>query len=381
MTQGAEVIIIGAGVIGCSIAYHLAKLGCHDVIILEKQSIGSGSTSQCPGGIRQQFSTETNIRLSIESVDFFRRFEDETQHPADFRQYGYLMLAATEEESRLFQNNVALQRKLGVNVHLLSPEEIGEIVPGLNVKDVVSATYCPDDGYADPYSVVQGFASVARRLGVKIYEETEVLDIKQHDGRNLLISSDKAEFSAPVTVIASGAHAAKVGQMVGIDLPIRPSRRHMFVSAPLDEVRKDTPMVVDFHSGFWFRREGRGIIFGMRNPDEPEGFDTSVDWGFLPSIGEVGSCYLPFLKEIGIARGQAGLHADTPDANAILGQVPEVAGLYLACGFSGHGFMHSPAVGRIMADSILAGKVSPDISCLTLDRFKDPTSQVEKSFI
>lgn len=381
MVKTAEVLIIGAGVIGCSIAYHLAKSGCHDVVVLEKDSIGSGSTSKCPGGIRQQFSTEANIKLSMESVSFFERFEDETGHPADFHQHGYLMLATTEEEAEIFNSNVSLQRQLGLEIMLLSPEEAREIVPCLDVKDVICATFCPTDGYADPYSVVQGFSSAARRLGVKIYEDTEVINIKAKEGQILGVSTSKAEYMSPVVVIASGAYAAQVGKMVGLALPISPLRRHMFVSAPSDKVERNTPMVVDFHTGFWFRREGQGIIFGMRNPDETEGFNTSIDWGFLPVIGEVGSHYLPFLKDIGIARGQAGLHADTPDAKAIIGKVSEIDGLYLACGFSGHGFMHSPAVGKIMAELILEGKAGTDISCFALDRFKKPVSQRERYFI
>jgi len=381
VVKTAEVLIIGAGVIGCSIAYHLAKSGCHDVVVLEKDSIGSGSTSKCPGGIRQQFSTEANIKLSMESVSFFERFEDETGHPADFHQHGYLMLATTEEEAEIFNSNVSLQRQLGLEIMLLSPEEAREIVPCLDVKDVICATFCPTDGYADPYSVVQGFSSAAKRLGVKIYEDTEVINIKAKEGQILGVSTSKAEYMSPVVVIASGAYAAQVGKMVGLALPISPLRRHMFVSAPSDKVERNTPMVVDFHTGFWFRREGQGIIFGMRNPDETEGFNTSIDWGFLPVIGEVGSHYLPFLKDIGIARGQAGLHADTPDAKAIIGKVSEIDGLYLACGFSGHGFMHSPAVGKIMAELILEAKAGTDISCFALDRFKKPVSQKERYFI
>ena len=155
----------------------------------------------------------------------------------------------------------------------------------------------------------------------------------------------------------------------------------MFITAPLDEIPKDAPMVVDFNNGFWFRRDGQGIIFGMRNPDEPEGFDTSIDWGFLPTVAEAASHRLTFLQDVGIVRGQAGLHADTPDASAIMDKVPEIDGLYLACGFSGHGFMHSPAVGRIMAELVLKGKTALDISCLALDRFRGPVYEEEKCFI
>jgi sarcosine oxidase subunit beta len=381
MTRTADVIIIGAGVIGCSIAYHLAKMGCRNVVVLEKDSIGSGSTGKCAGGIRQQFSTEINIQLSMESVKFFRTFEQETGHPADLRQNGYLMLATTEEELEAFQRSVILQRKLGLEVYLLSPGEAKEIVPPLNIQDVLGATYCPSDGYADPYSVVQGFASAAKTLGVKIYEDTEVIGLRQKERRVQGVLTASGEFTAPVLVDAAGPFAAHIGRMVDVDVPVHPHRRHIFATTHLDEIKKDSPMVVDFHSGFWFRREGHGLIFGMRNPDEPESFDTSVDWSFLPSIARVASRRLPLLENTGVATGQAGLHEDTPDANAIVGQAPEVEGLYLACGFSGHGFMHSPAIGRLIAKLILTGNGAPDLSPLAPHRFRMQVCNDETCFI
>lgn len=382
MTRTADVIIIGAGVIGCSIAYHLAKMGCHDVIVMEKSYTGSGSTEKCAGGIRQQFSTEINIKLSMESVKFFRTFEQETGHPADLRQNGYLMLATTEEELEAFQRSVILQRKLGLEVYLLSPVEAREIVPQLNVQDVLAATYCPSDGYADPYSVVQGFASAAKTLGVKIYEDTEVIGLRQKERRIQGVLTATGEFVAPVIVDAAGPFATHIGRMVDVDIPVHPHRRHIFATTRLNEIRKDSPMVVDFHSGFWFRREGHGLIFGMRNPDEPDSFDISVDWSFLVAIAKVASHRLPLLENTGVVTGQAGLHDDTPDASAILGKVPGVDGLYLACGFSGHGFMHSPAVGRLMAQLILeSNSPSPDISPLALQRFQREACQTEKVFI
>ncbi len=382
MAGVAEVVIIGGGVIGCSIAFHLGKIGCSDVVVLEKDSLGSGSTGKCPGGIRQQFSTEFNIKLSMDSIEFFEHFEEATGYPADFHRNGYLILATTQQEMDDFQRNVSLQQGLGLEVYSLSPQQAREIVPQLNIEDVLGATYCPTDGYADPYSVVQGFASAAKRLGVKIYEETEVTGIKTVGDRVQGVLTREGEFEAPVVVDAAGPYAAQIGRMVGLDIPARPSRRHLFVTAPLDEIPRDTPMIIDFHNGFWFRREGTGLIFGMRNPDEPEGFDTTVDWGFLPTIAEAAAHRLPFLGDTGIMRGQAGLHSDTPDHNAILGRVDGIEGLYLACGFSGHGFMHSPAVGRLIAELILEGKTPwLQTSALALSRFAGQLSQEEKSFI
>lgn len=367
----AEVIVIGAGVVGCSIAYHLAKLGCRDVTVLERDYIGSGSTGVCAGGIRQQFSTEINITLSMESVKFFERFEDQIGHPADFRRHGYLILATDEGEMESFRRNVALQRSLGLDVRIISPQEVKKLVPQLNVEDVLGAAYCPTDGYADPHSVVQGFAGAARELGVRIHQETEVTGIDVKRGRVAGVSTTKGKFYAPIVVNAAGPYAAQIGKMAGLDIPVRPSKRHIFATEPIFSTQDPAPMVIDFHNGFWFRREGPCIIFGMRNPDEPEGFDKTVDWDFLADSLAQAACHrLPFIADVGIMRGQAGLHSDTLDYHAILGPVPEVEGFYLACGFSGHGFMHSPAVGRLMAELILQGKTSMDISPLRIERFK-----------
>jgi len=387
----ADVIIIGAGVIGTSIAYHLAKLGCQDVVVLEKNYIGSGSTEKCPGGIRQQFSTELNIRLSMESVRFFERFEEETGHAADFRQNGYLILANNEDELGTLRHGIALQRELGVEVDLLSPQEIREIVPGLNIDDVLGVSFCPTDGYADPYSVVTGFASASKRLGVKIWEDTEVTGIELSGDRVKGVVTSQGRFEAPIIVNAAGPYAGIVGRMAGLQIPIRPSKRHIFITEPVFSRanraeglnRFNLPMVVDFHNGFWFRREGLCLIFGMRNPEEPEGFSTSVDWDFLTdTLTPVACRRLPSLADIGITRAQAGLHSDTPDRLAILGEAPTVVGLFLACGFSGHGFMHSPAVGRLMAELIL-GKPAfiPDVKLLSIDRFDRPIDRIEAAFI
>ena len=386
-----DVVIIGAGVVGTSIAYHLAKLGCRDVVVLEKNYIGSGSTEKCAGGIRQQFSTEINIRLSMESIRFFEQFEEHTGHVADFRQHGYLILATVEDELMTFHRNVDMQRGLGVKVDLLTPREIAELVPGLNLDGVLGATYCPDDGYADPYSVVSGFASAARGLGVKIREETEVIGIELRGNEVRAVLTTGGRIETPVVVNAAGAYAGVIGRMVDLDIPVRPSKRHVFITEPVFRRssrlgglnRVDLPMVVDFHNGFWFRREGLCLIFGMRNPGEPVGFDISVDWGFLTDTLAPLACQrLPSLINIGITRAQAGLHSDTPDYMAILGETPAVGGLYLACGFSGHGFMHSPASGRLMAELILQKTTtSSDINPFRIDRFQNDVEPEESAFI
>jgi len=387
----ADVIIIGAGVIGTSIAFHLAKSGCTDVAVLEKNYIGSGSTEKCAGGIRQQFSLEANIRLSMESVQFFNRFESETGHAADFRQNGYLLLATTEAELGIFRTNVELQRKLGLDVILLSGKEVSEFIPQLRTEDILGAAFCPGDGYADPYSVVTGFASAAKSLGVIIHEETEVTGINLEGDRISRVRTTAGDFTTPVVVNATGPYAGEIGGMVNLDIPVRPSKRHIFVTEPVNERAEfagdpnwpKLPMVVDFHSGFWFRREGPCLIFGMRNPEERESFDTEVDWSFFTSAVAPEACHrLPCLADTGVMRAQAGLHSDTPDGIAIIDKAPGMEGLYLACGFSGHGFMHAPAVGRLMAEMILEKPASlPGMEIFSFDRFKKPIQQKEQVFI
>jgi sarcosine oxidase subunit beta len=387
-----DFVIIGAGVVGTSIAFHLAKAGCRDVVVLERSYIGSGSTEKCPGGIRQQFAGEANIRLSMESVRFYGRFLEETGHVADFRQRGYVILAGTAEEMDTFRENVRLQRRLGLGVVLLAPDDVADLVPALSLEGVLGATFCPTDGYADPYSVVSGFASAAKRMGVRIIEDTEVTGLIHAGGRVRGVVTPGERLEAPVVIDAAGPYAAVVAGMAGVSVPVSPVRRHVFITEPVfsrgSRIRRlgkaELPMVIDFHTGFWFRPEGACIIFGMRNPEQPPGFDIDVDWSFLTdTLAAVACRRLPVLDEVGITRAQAGLHADTPDRNAILGEAPGVRGLYLACGFSGHGFMHAPAVGRLMADLVM-GKTgaAQEAAPFRPDRFRDGEApEAERAFI
>jgi len=379
MGKGAEVIVIGAGVIGTSVAYHLAKLGCRDVIVLEKEdTIGCGCTAKAEGGVRQEFCTEVNIKLSIESFKFFERFEDELGSPIDFHQCGYLRLVSTKEELEWLHETVTLQQKLGVKVYLLTPEETREIVPALNIHNLLGATYCPTDGVIDSYSVVQGYASAAKSFGVRIYTGIEAFSIKTtRDNQVQGVLTNEGEIEAPVVVNAAGAYANQVGETVGLAIPVHPHKQHTFFTSPSDKIGKDAPFVIDLHKDFGIRREGPRLLFGGGQPDAPEGFDTTVDWGCLPEIAKRVVYRFPFLANVGIMRAQAGLHPDTPDASAILGGVSGIGGLYLACGLNGQGVMHSPAVGRLMAEYILGIGSDPAVSLLRLGRFKDGVLQKE----
>jgi len=371
MRSTADVVIIGGGVIGISIAYHLGKMGGQNIVVLEKEPmLGMGSTGKCAGGIRQQFSTEVNIRLAMESVRFFERFRDELDSDPEFRQYGYLFLATTSEEVSAFQENVALQRSLGLQVDILSAQQARDLVPALHVEDVLLATYCASDGYADPHSVVQGFAKGARRLGVEIYTDTEATAIALKGDRVESVVTRQGAVKTPVVVDAAGPWMATVGRMVGVELPVQPYRRQIFVTHPFPAIPDPVPMVIDFQPSFYFRKEGPGILMGMTDDNEPPSFNTHVSWDFMSEVVEKAIHRAPVLSQAGIMDGWGGLYEVTPDDNPILGWLPEAEGFVCAGGFSGHGFMLAPATGQAIAELILTGKPSLDISSLSIERLR-----------
>ena len=382
MIEKADVVIIGGGVMGTSTAYYLAKLGCKDVVLVEKKQLASGSTGLSAGGIRLQFSSEANIRISLESIQTFERFAEELEAEIDFRQHGYLFLAAEPGDWAEFQTNVAIQQRMGVPVRLLSPEEIGDMAPYLHLDDVVGGTFCPRDGYADPYSVAMGFAKQARRLGVRICEETEALDIKVSNEKVRVVVTNEGEIATPVVVNVAGPWAAQVAGMAGLELPVAPYRRQVFVTAPFDELPKQIPMIIDFAPSFYFRREGASILMGMTDHEEPSGFNTNFDLEFLVKVAEKAAHRAPVLDRADFMRGWGGLYAITPDDNPIIGQdIGGVEGFYCAVGFSGHGFMQAPAVGRILADLITSGQTDFDLSPFRLERFKAKEMLGEKRVV
>jgi len=369
--EKAGVVIIGGGVMGTSTAYHLAKRGCKDVVLVERDQLASGSTALSAGGIRLQFSLESNIRIAMESLRTFERFAEEFDTEIDFRQHGYLFLATEPKDWVEFQANVALQQCMGVPVRLLSPQEIRDMAPYLYLDDVLGGTFCPRDGYADPYSVAMGFARQARRLGVNIREETEALDIKVNKGKVRAVVTNQGEIATPVVVNVAGPWAAQVGRMVGLKLPVLPYRRQVLVTAPFDELPRQIPMIIDFAPSFYFRREGASILMGMTDKDEPPSFNTNFDLAFLAKVGEKAAYRAPILDRADFMRGWGGLYEVTPDDNPIIGKdIGGVEGFYCAVGFSGHGFMQSPSVGRILADLVTSGQTDIDLSPFRLERFK-----------
>jgi sarcosine oxidase subunit beta len=370
MEKTADVVIIGGGVIGVSIAYHLALKRAGKVILLEKGQLGEGSTSRCVGGIRTQFSTEINIFFSLESIKTFERFEEEFGINPEFKRIGYLFLATTELEMRVFKENIKLQRKFGIPVELLNPDEIKARWPYLRVDDILGGTFCPWDGYAGPNEVLSGFVSGAKKAGVRIYEGTEVLGISLGKGKVNGVKTKREEISTPIVVNAGGPFASAIGEMAGVKIPVKPLRRQIFITAPFHLTNQAIPLTIDFHKGLYFRQEVDGLLLSGPLDSEPS-FNLGIDYEAMAETSENAIYRVPILERARIARGWAGLYEISPDHHAILGKVPEVEGFILANGFSGHGFQHSPAVGKVIAELIVEGKATTiDISPLSIERFE-----------
>ena len=378
MTDGpSKAIRSHGGCMGASVAYHLARRGVSDVVLVEREKmLGTGSTGRNAGGVRHQFSNEANIRLSIESIGLLQRFADEVGHPIDFHQDGYLFLLSSPSSVETFKHNVALQRGLGVDVQWLEAAEAAALAPGLSTDGVLAATFCQRDGIADPNGVTMGFAKTAQSLGVTIERDVEVTGITVTAGRVDAVETTRGTIETRIVVNAAGPYARQIGRMAGVDIPVDPYRRHIFIAAFDSSKASGSPsvpsshiMVIDFDTTFYFHREGAGLLFGMGDRQETPTFDTTVQWDFLPQVIDVAVTRLPALAEASISHAWAGLYEMSPDGNPILGAAAGVDGLYLINGFSGHGFQHSPAAGRILADVITGRDPEFDLTPFAAARF------------
>jgi sarcosine oxidase subunit beta len=369
MEKTAEIVIIGGGIIGTSIAYYLVKKRAGRVVLLEKGMLGEGSTAKCAGGIRAQFSTEINIRFSLRSFETWNRFEEETGVDLGFNRVGYLFLATTQEEWAIFQSNADLQHQFGIPVELLPPEEIKCRWPYLKADDLKGGTFCPWDGYAGPYEALRGFVKGARKGGVKIYEGTEVIQVLRRGSRVRGVRTPQGDISAPLVVNAAGPFAGEVGKLAGVEVPVLPYRRQLFFTVPFPWIPDPIPLVIDFHRGWYFRREGAGLLISGPKDNFPS-FNMNVDYDAMAEAAENSIHRVPLLEKAEINRGWAGSYEISPDSHGILGEVPELRGFFVANGFSGHGFQHSPAVGQVMAEVLLGQRASIDMSCLSPERFR-----------
>ena len=368
-------VVVGGGVVGLASAYYLAERGV-DVTVLEKDSIGGGSTGRANGGIRAQFTSGVSVALSKRSIEVWERFEEAFGTDIDYRRTGYLFLARTDETADRFRENVAVQNDLGVGSEYLPPEEAGERCPGLYTDRYVGATYASTDGFADPHLALQGFSRAATAAGATVETGVEVTDVRTDGGAVVGVETTEGSREADYVVNAAGPWAARVGEMAGLDLPVSPRRRQLLVTAPGSPVPADAPMTVDVDDGVHFRpeRDGRAVAGGHftdRDPErDPDRYRTSndLDWA-IETLEHAAGVADYFGPDSEIVRGWAGLYAVTPDHHPIVEET--VPGFVNAVGFSGHGFMQSPATGQVVAELVLDGEASTvDVSALTADRFE-----------
>ena len=369
LPRTAEIVIIGAGAIGASIAYHLARRGARDVVVLERDMIGAGSTSKAAGGIRVQFGTRVEIDFSLRGIEFFKRFEDEMGVPCDFHQEGYLFVVTDEPTLARFRVNVALQRSLGADVRVIAPDDARALVPSLRVDDALAAVWGPTDGYVSPHDVVQAYAAQARARGVRIEEGTPVTGIRIADGRVAAVETPGGAIATRLVVNAAGPWAPLVGRMAGLELPVDPRRRHIFVTDAFDGIRHPLPLVTDCGSGFYCRSEQGAVLMSPGDVGDVTAYEAHVDWSVLETAVEKAVRRIPALERAQVRHAWAGLRPLTPDGRAVLDWAPGLEGLFLAVGFCGHGFQHSPAAGETVAALLLDGRSPVDISDLRLDRF------------
>lgn len=365
----ADVVIAGGGVMGCALAYQLARRGV-DVLLLERATLGSQSTARCAGGVRQQFSMEANVRLQLMSVRMFEAFEQETGHPADFRQIGYLFLLTTPQHVEDFRHNLEMWHRLGLSkATWVEPDEAARMVPVLNVEDVLGCTFCPTDGVASPADVTSGYVAAARHHGARLHEGVEVVGIEVSDGRVKAVKTSAGDVATPVVFDCAGAWSASVGRMAGLEIPVLPYRRQIAVTGTFLAVPRSNPMTVDFNTSLYFHPEGDGVLIGMSDRGEAPGYQTDVNWDFLEQMLEQAARRAPALANAGIKTAWAGLYETTPDHQAILGPAGEVEGFWCACGFSGHGFMQAPAAALLLSQLLLDGRSEIDISNFAYSRF------------
>jgi sarcosine oxidase subunit beta len=373
--QTADVVIIGGGIVGSSIAWHLTEAGCRDVLVIERESAqGKGSTGKSMGGVRAQFSTPVNIQMSLYSIPFYAGFDERLGHPAGYRPQGYLFLATRQSHLDYLRANFEKQTALGLRtVRMLQAEEIKSMLPQLRSDDILGGTFCSTDGFVDPYSAMNGFMASAIEKGATLWKKTELTGVVKDTGGIAAVDTTRGRVATRTVVNAAGAWAAQVAAMAGLELPVQPLRRMLVPSEPFDDFPHFSPMVIDMSTGFHFRPEGRGFLLAWNDPDETPGYKTDFEPSFIEKILVRAADRVPVFENLAInpKRAWAGLYEMSPDHHAILGPVSGMPGFYLANGFSGHGVMHAPSTGKILSDLILKGQtdVVDNVELLYFERF------------
>ncbi|MDF2948955.1 MAG: FAD-dependent oxidoreductase [Sedimentibacter sp.] len=382
MKNSAEVVIIGAGISGCSTAYNLAKKGVKNIVVLEKNYICSGSTGRCGAGVRMQWGTEMNCKIAKESIEFYEHANEilEYDRDVDFKQKGYLLIADTDKEIEQFKKNIEVQHSCGIPSKLLSLEEAREIVPYLNTDMLKGAAFCEKDGFLNPFKTTDAFYKAAKRLGVEFNTFTEVTGIKTENGRVVGVDTNKGFISTNIVVNATNAYSKNICDMIGLDIPVYSERHQILVTEPVEPMQD--PMVMSFGLNLYVQQSPEGsFIMGRGDANEPRDLRITSSWHFLEEMAKTIDAILPPISKLRVVRQWAGLYNMTPDKQPIYDKADNIEGFYLCVGYSGHGFMFGPITGIVMSEMILGEKPTIDVSMLNLNRFKTGNLLLEPSVV
>jgi len=378
--ERAELVVVGGGGTGTSIAFHLAEAGV-DVCLLERDALSSGSTSRAAGGIRTQFSDPLNVAIGLRSVEAFSRFAERPGGEIDFNQVGYLFLLDRPEDVVAFEEGVAVQNELGVPSRVVEPAEAARLSPLAGLEGVLAATFCPLDGHASPEAVAQGYAAGARAHGAKVLTGRGATAIETGNGTITGVVTEAGTIETGAVVLAAGVWSPSLARTAGVDLPVEPVFREVVTTAPVDDLPGSIPLTVDFTTGFYFHREGPGLLIGMADRNQQPGFDAPTDPDWLEHVTEVAARRAPAFLDMGIAHGWKGYYEVSPDHNGLVGEAPGVQRLLYATGFSGHGFMQAPAIGEIVRDLYLGREPFVDVTPLAAERFALQAPRPERNVI
>ncbi|WP_433165482.1 NAD(P)/FAD-dependent oxidoreductase [Kribbella sp. CA-247076] len=381
LPEAADVVIVGGGVMGTSIAFHLAEAGVERVLLLERDELGAGSTSKAAGGVRANFSDELNIALGARSLEAFARFGVRPGQEIDLHRVGYLFLLDSADQVEAFHESTRLQNAAGQPTRMLDVAEAVALAPIISPDGLAGACFSPSDGHCTPESVVLGYATAARRLGAQLVTGCELTEIDVEGNQIRAVRTSRGPVRTSTVICAAGAWSRSVGDLVGVDLPVTPLRRQIVVTEPVAGLPSGLPMTIDFSSTFYFHREGPGLLVGMSDPEEQPGFHLDRTDTWLPHLTEAMERRAPALLDVGLTGGWAGLYEDTPDHNALIGEADELSRFLYATGFSGHGFLQGPAVGEVVRDLYLDREPFVDITPLHARRFTTNSHRIEQNVV
>ncbi|MCW4466275.1 FAD-binding oxidoreductase [Glutamicibacter sp. MNS18] len=377
LPDSADVVIIGGGIMGVSAAWHLAKSGVQNIVLLELGDLGGGSSAKPLGGVRANFSDPGNIMLGKRSLEAYRKFDAEFGAGIGLQQVGYLFLCRNDDSLQALEAATATQNSMGVSSRMIDAEEAERINPFIDARALNGASFSPEDGYAEPALAVAGYAHAARQLGVRILTHTQVLDIETAEGTIRSVRTNRGKISTNAVICCAGAWSAQIGQMAGVSLPVVPTKRMIGLTMPQATTPARIPFTLDLATTMYFHNYGSGLLLGISH-EQPEGFGREFDYSWLAEFNDAAAVCAPGLENPDLVGGWAGYYENTPDHNALIGHSRDLPGFFYATGFSGHGFLQGPAVGELVAD-LYHGRTSfMDPTPFSVDRFDNDTSRLRE---